>query len=123
MRHLSVPALAIPLAVLSVVVLLAAGPVLAADKDHRNCAAEFDQCQADCNSAYPDDAGKRAACVPKCSGLYAACDAGVAYDKAKPWVEEKAEQTKKFFNDMVDDLKKSLPKDEEPAEPREGKSI
>lgn len=86
--------------------LLAAGGVQADEKSSAKCSAEFDQCLKDCDTKYGQDTAKRAACVPQCSGSYAACDAGVAYEKAKPWFEEKAEKTKKFFEDLVDDLKR-----------------
>lgn len=91
--------------------LLLTGTVQADEKTSTKCAAEFDQCLKDCDTNFGEDTGKRAACVPQCSAKYAACDAGVAYDKAKPWVEEQANKTKKFFEDMMNDLKKK----EEPA--------
>jgi len=97
-----------------------AQPVVADGKSHDACAEAFDACMNDCNTRFADDTAGRAACVPQCSGNYAACDAGVAYDKAKPWFEEQAKKTKKFFDDMIQDLKKQMP--EEPA-PQKDKSI
>ncbi len=94
-------------------------PINADQNSHEACAEAFDACLADCKTRFKDDTAKRAACVPQCSGSYAACDAGVAYDKAKPWFEEKAQETKKFFEDMIEDFKKENP---EPSTP-EGKSI
>ncbi|MEX0694970.1 MAG: hypothetical protein WD075_11040 [Rhodospirillales bacterium] len=86
-----------------------------ADKvDHAQCAKAFDVCLADCKTTYADDAAGHAACVPQCSGKYAACDAGVAYDKAKPWIEDQAKKTKKFFDDMLENLKKDPPKEDAP---------
>ena len=78
---------------------------------YKQCSADFDSCLKACDDEHGIDTAGRAACVPTCSGKYAACDAGVAYDKAKPWVEEQAGKTKKFFEDLMDRLKK------EPAEP------
>ena len=106
---------------LSVMLTLAfaSKPGLADQKSHDECANAFDACLTDCNTRFADDVGKRAACVPQCSSSYAACDAGVAYDKAKPWFEEKAQKTKKFFEDMIEDFKKENPEPEQP----EGKSI
>lgn len=89
---------------------MAVGSSLQAD-EYKQCAAEFDSCLKACDDEFGTDTAGRAACVPTCSGKYAACDAGVAYDKAKPWVEEQAGKTKKFFDDLMDRLKK------EPAEP------
>lgn len=74
---------------------------LAQGKTSAQCGHEFDQCQARCNTDFKDDAGSRAPCVAKCSGLYAACDAGVAYEKAKPWLEEQAKKTKRFFDELL----------------------
>lgn len=98
--------------------LLAAAPLpAAADKtDHAQCAKTFDSCLAECKTKYADDAAGHAACVPQCSGKYAACDAGVAYDKAKPWIEEQAQKTKKFFDDMIENLKKDAPKEDTPKD-------
>jgi hypothetical protein len=83
-------------------VALAVATAAADTKTSEQCGHEFDQCQARCNTEFKDDTGRRAPCVAKCSGLYAACDAGVAYDKAKPWLEEQAEKTKKFFEELLD---------------------
>lgn len=105
---------------LLMVLVLGSAPVYAAERTHQQCATEFDQCQAACNSKYADDVGGRAACIPKCSGMYAACDAGVAYDKAKPWLEEQADKTKKAIDELIEKLKKDPPA--EPA-PAPGKSI
>lgn len=96
------------------VLALTSQPTLADQKGHGECAEAFDACLADCKTRFPDDAGKHAACVPQCSGSYAACDAGVAYDKAKPWFEDKAQKTKKFFEDMIEDFKKENPDQEQP---------
>lgn len=95
--------------------LLMAAPAYADGKNSAKCSADFDQCLADCKSKFGADSAKHAACVPQCSGKYAACDAGVAYDKAKPWLEEQANKTKKFFDDMMNDLKKE--EKPAPAEP------
>ncbi len=86
--------------------LLWTAPSLADERTPSQCSAEFDLCLEECNTKYEGDTGKRAACVPQCSGKYAACDAGVAYDKAKPWLEEQADKTKKFFDGLMEDLKK-----------------
>ena len=81
--------------------------------EYKQCSAKFDSCLKACDDEHGVDTAGRAACVPTCSGKYAACDAGVAYDKAKPWVEEQAGKTKKFFDDLMDRLKK------DPAEPQD----
>jgi len=99
---------------LLLVLALTSQPGHADQKGHEECARAFDACLNDCNTRFKDDTGKRAACVPQCSGSYAACDAGVAYDKAKPWFEEKAQKTKKFFEDMIEDFKKENPEPEQP---------
>ena len=101
--------------------LLIGAPALAQGKTSQQCGHEFDQCQTACNADHKDDAGKRAPCVAKCSGLYAACDAGVAYDKAKPWIEEQAKKTKNFFDEL---MKEYAPKKEPvPPAPKKPKSI
>jgi len=81
---------------------LIAATATADGKTSAQCGHEFDQCQTTCNTEHKDDVAKRAPCVAKCSGLYAACDAGVAYERAKPWIEEQAEKTKKFFDELLD---------------------
>jgi hypothetical protein len=70
-------------------------------KTSAQCGEEFDQCIAACNTDHADDAANRAACVPGCSGRYAACDASVAYEHVKPWVEEQAEKTRKFLDELL----------------------
>lgn len=86
--------------------------------EYKQCGAEFDRCLKACDDEFGNDTSGRAACVPTCSAKYAACDAGVAYDKAKPWVEEQAGKTKKFFDDLMDRLKKEPSEPESaPAEP------
>ncbi len=92
--------------------MIAAGPALAEGKTSAQCGHEFDQCESTCKTDFKDNAAKRAPCVARCSGLYAACDAGVAYDKAKPWIEEQAKKTKRFFDELMkkyDDTKKPEP--------------
>ena len=92
-------------------------PAMQADQ-YKQCASEFDKCLKACDDEHGADTAGRAACVPTCSGKYAACDAGVAYDKAKPWVEEQAGKTKRFFEDLMDRLKKDPPADKgAPANP------
>jgi len=98
-----------------------APPASAQGKTSAQCGHEFDQCQARCNSDFKDDAGSRAPCVAKCSGLYAACDAGVAYEKAKPWLEEQAEKTKRFFEELLDKYDRQSPPD--PAKKTDKNSI
>ncbi len=88
--------------------LLLSAPASAAERTTAQCGREFDQCQETCNTSHKD-AAQRAPCVAKCSGLYAACDAGVAYDKAKPWIEDQAKKTKKFFDDLIDKYKREEP--------------
>ena len=85
--------------------MISYAPTTMAD-EYKQCGAQFDQCLKACDDQHGTDTAGRAACVPTCSGKYAACDAGVAYDKAKPWIEEQAGKTKKFFEDLVDQLKK-----------------
>ena len=84
------------------------------DPAHEQCAGAFDLCLKECDTKHEGDVAGRAACVPSCSGKYAACDAGVAYDKAKPWVEEQAKKTKKFLDDLMQYLKKAAPGDSSP---------
>ena len=94
------------------VCLMTATTAVQADQ-FKQCSVEFDSCLKACDDEHGIDTAGRAACVPTCSAKYAACDAGVAYDKAKPWVEEQAGKTKKFFDDLMDRLKK------DPAEPQD----
>lgn len=101
---------------LIVAVVMLGFVVLAANThatEYEKCAAEFDMCLKACDAEHGSDTAGRAACTPVCSGKYAACDAGVAYDKAKPWIEEQAGKTKKFIEDLMDRLKKEAP-DQEP---------
>jgi hypothetical protein len=71
-----------------------------------HCSTVFEQCQAQCKTDYKDDNVRRAPCMTVCSGKYAACDAGVVYDTAKPWVDEKIEQSKPWFEEQADKAKK-----------------
>ena len=70
MRHYFLAALAVAATI--------AGPAAAAESTTSKCSLGFDQCLAECDTKYGTDTAKRAACVPTCSGKYAACDAGVA---------------------------------------------
>lgn len=99
--------------------LLVPTSISAQTRDHQQCADAFDACIKHCETTYKDDASGRAACVPQCSGKYAACDAGVAYDKAKPWLEEQAKKTKKFFDDLIKNLENETP----PQPEKKDKSI
>jgi hypothetical protein len=96
-------------------------PAMADGKTSAQCGHEFDQCQIQCNSEFKDDAAQRAPCVAKCSGHYAACDAGVAYEKAKPWLEEQANKTKRFFDELL--KKYESEKQPEPAKKTKKNSI
>ena len=93
------------------VVVFYATLALAQGKTSAQCGHEFDQCQTRCNTDFKDDAASRAPCVAKCSGLYAACDAGVAYEKARPWLEEQAEKTKRFFDELLKKYEQETPPD------------
>lgn len=87
------------------------GPGLstAAETTKSQCSLEFDQCLQDCDADFSEEPAKRAACVPVCSGKFAACDAGVAYEKAKPWLEEQANKTKDFFDGLIEQMEKKSP--------------
>lgn len=106
-----------PVAAVTCLALLAIAPsAFAADtKTQQQCADAFDACVADCSVTYKDDAPRRAACMPQCSGKYAACDAGVAYEKARPWLEDQANKTKKFFDDLLKGLEKAPPAEDAPT--------
>ncbi len=69
------------------------------------CAATFEQCQAQCTIEHENDNIRRAPCMTVCSGQYAACDAGVVYDTAKPWVDDKIEKSKPWFEEQADKAK------------------
>ena len=99
--------------------VLLATPVQA-ESSQAECAQAFDQCLKQCDTDHAGDTSARAACVPACSGKYAACDAGVAYDKARPWIEEQANKTKKFLEDLMDSLKRD---EAPPTESDTNKSI
>ena len=103
---------------LPVVAMLALVPsgLIAQSTADEQCASAFELCLAKCDTKFADDAGGKATCVPQCSGRYAACDAGVAYDQAKPWIEEQAKKSKKFFDDLMNDLKKDPPADPAPKD-------
>ncbi len=88
----------------------------AQSKANKQCAGDFESCLAECDTKFADDAGGKAKCVPQCSVRYAACDAGAAYDQAKPWIEEQAKKSKKFFDDLMNDLKKDPPADPAPKD-------
>ena len=47
---------------------------------------------------------KRAPCVAGCSGCYFACDAGVAYDKAKSGIDKQVKIAKRFFEELIKKL-------------------
>ena len=83
---------------------LLAAPAMADRKAAQHCGNQFDQCQAECNANHKDEPSTRAPCVARCYGLYAACDASVAYDKAKPWIDEQVKKTKKFFGELIKKL-------------------
>jgi len=103
---------------LPVVAMLALAPLAskAQTTAHEQCANAFELCLAECDTKHEGDASGKAACVPQCSGRYAACDAGVAYDQAKPWIEEQAKKSKKFFDDLMKNLKKDPPAEPEPKD-------
>ena len=84
-------------------------------KTSEQCKADFDKCEADCIVKHGDDETKRAACIPVCTGRYAACDAKAAYEKARPWLEEKARKTKKFLEDLMKDKPAETPPAPAPA--------
>ncbi len=75
---------------------------LAHAADKSACSLEFDQCLKACDDNFSNEPARRAVCVPGCSGKFAACDAGVAYDKAKPWLEDQAKKTKDFFDSLIE---------------------
>ncbi len=79
------------------------GVVSAAEQKQKSeCALQFDQCLQKCNNDFGEEVSQHAACVPVCSGKFAACDTGVAYDKARPWIEDQAKKTKNFFDQLIE---------------------
>jgi len=97
--------ISIPFGLTLAAVLLAANLASAQEaKTSAQCGEQFDQCIATCNKDHADDASKRAACVPGCSGRYAACDAGVAYEQVKPWLEEQEKKAQKFLDDLLEKM-------------------
>ncbi len=87
-------------------------PSHAESQSQSACAIQFDQCLKKCDVNFSEQPGRRAACVPVCSGKFAACDAGVAYEKAKPWLEEQTRKSKEFFDGLIEKYgKNSSPPD------------
>jgi hypothetical protein len=95
---------------------LAAGVALlptlafAASPTPAQCKAEYQGCDTACNAADPQHGFSYAGCSAKCVARKAACDGEIVYDDtadwskrqydaAKPWVKEKARETK----DLIDD--------------------
>jgi len=115
---------------LALVVALALGLAGAADaqtaaENSAQCAKIFEQCKAQCTANYENDNLQRAPCITVCSGRYAACDAGVVYDTAKPWVEESIEKAKPWLEQqtekakkLFDDLIKEYGSDGESSDPQ-----
>lgn len=108
----------IPRTLLTILLLAAAGvlrpAVAAADETpptSAECKQQYESCQADCNTKHANDPVKRGACLPVCSARYAACDAVATFEKAKPWLEDKAKKTQKYLEDLM----KNPPKEETPA--------
>jgi len=95
-----------PAAALVVIFLTAGATAQTAAEKSAQCAETFAQCKAQCTNNYKDDAAQRAPCITVCSGRYAACDAGVVYDTAKPWVDDKIEKAKPWFEEQADKAKK-----------------
>jgi len=73
------------------------------------CTKAYNQCQKSCDENNAATASDRITCITACSGTYAACDAGVALEKAKPWLEDQAKKTKKFLEDLLGSLPKNSP--------------
>ncbi|MCP5372001.1 MAG: hypothetical protein H6907_09745 [Hyphomicrobiales bacterium] len=106
-----------------------AGGAAAAEGDQatlEQCAQNYGACMADCASAHPGEPGKpnaaMAACEGGCAGKRAVCEVEAGYDRAKPWVKEKYEKSKKYLQDLW----REHMDDKEPApEPKkgEGKAI
>ncbi len=96
----------IAVAGLFAICLTAGANAQTATEKSAQCGETFKQCKAQCTANYKDDAGQRAPCVTVCSGRYAACDAGVVYDKAKPWVDDKIKKAKPWFEEQADKAKK-----------------
>ena len=84
--------------------ILFISPAKADSTSKSACSNQFDQCLDNCDIDFADEPARRAACVPVCSGKFAACDAGVAYEQAKPWLEDQAKKTKDFFENLIDQL-------------------
>lgn len=98
------------------VLLLAPATALAAEETpptSAQCRQLFETCEADCRAKHPDDQVKRGACLPVCSARYAACDARAAFERARPWLEDKAKKTKEF----LDELMEEPPAEEKAPEP------
>ncbi len=73
-------------------------------KTHEQCVQDHETCRADCEAKHAADQAKKAACHSVCAARFAACDANAAYEKARPWLEEKARQTKKFLEELLKDM-------------------
>lgn len=99
----------------ALIAVSAAGAAAANEKTAQQCARAFDACLKECDDKFGADTAKRAACVPGCSAKYAACDAGVAYEEVKPWLEEQLEKSKKVIDEFMKDLKKDKPEPTPPA--------
>lgn len=69
-----------------------------------NCPGQYEMCQQQCRDQHAGKPADHIACDTVCSGAYAACDAGVALEKARPWLNEQAKKSKKFLDDLLNDL-------------------
>ena len=79
------------------------GVVSAAEQNQKSeCSLKFEQCLQKCDDDFGEQVAQHAACVPVCSGKFVICDAGFAYDKAKPWIEDQAKKTKKNLEQFIE---------------------
>lgn len=122
--HLATKTFSISLGILAMLAVLSVShPSAAENKTTAQCGHEFDQCEKQCATEFKDDPTTRGPCVAKCSGIYAACDAGVAYEKARPWIEEQAKKTKRFFDDLLKEYGNKPAPAPEPQDKTKGNSI
>ena len=79
------------------------------------CVKTEARCEADCEHRFNEGDAAKMGCLARCAADRAACEAGAQFDAAKPWIDRRMEEMKRFYDGFKGDEKSAPPPQSPPA--------
>lgn len=84
-------------ALLTLGLLLLAPVGAGAEETASPCVKAQTRCEADCDRRLADRDAARAGCIARCATDRTVCEAEAGYNAAKPWLDQRMDDMKRFY--------------------------